>query len=313
MTWIITGAAGYIGSHTVLDFIDNGYEVVAIDNLERGNCQRLPASVEFHNMDIRNIDDLKRVVNQRRIEGIVHFAAYKSVEESMKFPDKYWSNNALATQNLIDFAINSGVSKFIQSSSSSVYGNSKTIPIREDAELSPISIYGKSKLFAENYLNLAIENNRIMGTSLRYFNVAGAKSSLLRDSSIGNLIPNVISRIRMGMAPVIYGKNYPTKDGTCVRDYVHVSDISRAHLLAAGAVQRNPRSLAYNLGTQFGYTVMEVVTEILKQSKSNLPIEFKPHREGDPAIVISDNERAKAELGFEVKYSLSEIICSSLT
>lgn len=310
--WLVTGGAGYIGSHVVLKMSEAGFEVVVLDNLSSGLIERIPVGANFIKGDICDFDLVSQLLLDNKVEGIINLAALKSVEESKQIPEEYERINHLGTKILVDCAIKAGVNIFIQSSTAAVYGKSDSGLVSETSELSPISPYGESKVLAEREVERFIGKDGRRGTCLRYFNVLGSESPLLKDNSKANVVPMVLEALAKGAPPQIFGDDYQTKDGTCIRDYIHVSDIARAHVLAVIKLQTGVLPPAINIGTGHGYSVREVMREILVQSSSkNEPI-VVGRREGDPAILISDVTLIRELLGFKAELSLFQMIRSSI-
>ena len=310
--WLVTGGAGYIGSHVLLKMKEAGFALVTLDNLSSGLVKRIPSGVNLIEGDICDSDLVSRVLKENHIEGIINLAALKSVEESKRIPDEYERINHLGTKILVDYAILAGVKIFIQSSTAAVYGNSESGFVSETSELNPISPYGQSKVFAENEVVRFVQGDGRRGTSLRYFNVLGSESPLLKDNSKANVVPLVLEAIAKGAPPEIFGDDYLTKDGTCIRDYIHVSDIARAHVLAAIKLQTGTLPLAINIGTGHGYSVREVMSEILVQSNSKAEPVVVSRREGDPAVLVARVDLASEALAFKAECSLREMISSSV-
>jgi len=252
------------------------------------------------------------VLKENQIEGIINLAALKSVEESKRIPDEYERINHLGTKILVDCAILAGVKIFIQSSTAAVYGNSESGFVSETSELNPISPYGQSKVFAEKEVERFVQGDGRRGTSLRYFNVLGSDSPVLKDNSKANVVPMVLEALAKGSPPEIFGDDYLTKDGTCIRDYIHVSDIARAHVLAAIKLQTGTLPPAINIGTGHGYSVREVMSEILAQSNSKVQPVVVRRREGDPAVLTSDISLIRDLLEFRAEMSLFQMIRSSI-
>jgi UDP-glucose 4-epimerase len=310
--WLVTGGAGYIGSHVLLKMKEAGFALVTLDNLSSGLLKRIPSGVNLVKGDICDSDLVSRVLKENHIEGIINLAALKSVEESKRIPDEYERINHLGTKILVDCAIRAEVKIFIQSSTAAVYGNSESGFVSETSESNPISPYGKSKLLAEKEVARFVQEGGRRGTSLRYFNVLGSESPLLKDNSKANVVPMVLAALAKGAPPEIFGDDYLTKDGTCIRDYIHVSDIARAHVLAALKLQRGTLPPAINIGTGHGYSVREVMSEILVQSNSKAEPVVVDRREGDPAVLVGRVDLALAAMGFTADCSLGEMISSSL-
>jgi UDP-glucose 4-epimerase len=309
--WLITGGAGYIGAHVADEFLANGKEVVIYDSLYQGLESRIEYLRKKHNKeiplivaDIRDTTKLNEVLTTYKPYGIIHTAALKAVGESMEKPDEYFEVNFHATTKMLELASQQGIKNFIFSSTAAVYGSpDHSNPIKEDDPMNPISPYGASKLAAEGEVNkfLAISGNH--GTSLRFFNVVGTAAPELLDNSVENLVPIVINKLKAGEPPVIYGTDYPTPDGTCVRDYVDVRDIARAHLASADFARALP--LAMNVGTGRGGSVREVIKLVSAASgKSGVFVSEQERRAGDPAFLCAEISLIKSALSFTSMYSL---------
>lgn len=288
---------------------------MCLDNLSSGIKSRIPTESEFINLDIRDDYQIQKLLKSRQFEGIVHLAALKSVEDSITNPSQYFETNFEATKELLDLAIKENMQHFIFSSTAAVYGNGdpKNAKISELYPPSPISPYGFSKLEAENALSESLSKERISGVSLRYFNVAGATNSLLRDNSVSNLIPKVAFEIRQQINPKIFGNSYPTADGTCIRDFIHVEDVARAHLLCAiksKSDEKLPPIL--NIGSGEGYSVKEVIHYIQNALGTSLEVEIYPPRDGDPAQLVADVGLAKKLLEFDCLFGIQEMIQSAI-
>jgi len=316
-TWLLTGGAGYIGTHIADEFIRAGKSVVIYDSVYQGLESRITylrahhgVEIPFIKGDIRDYNEIENVIREYKIDGIVHTAALKAVGESMEKSDEYFQVNLEATQELIRIAERNGVKKFIFSSTAAVYGSPDTMePCKEDGAKAPISPYGDSKYQAESAVTTFINTPGNLGTSLRFFNVVGAAAPELLDNSVENLVPIVLGKLHKGEAPIIFGTDYPTPDGTCIRDYVDVRDIARAHLAAADATTQLPPAM--NIGTGRGASVREIINLVLAATnKSDTEIIESPRRAGDPAFLCADINLAKTAMGFTSKYSLEESIKS---
>ena len=310
-TWLLTGGAGYIGSHVADEFLASGKDVVIYDSLYQGLESRIEYLRKKYNKeiplivaDIRDLDTFNKTLEQYKPYGIVHTAALKAVGESMEKPDEYFEVNFHATTKMLETIASHNIHHFIFSSTAAVYGApDHSNPIKEDDEKIPISPYGASKLAAEGEVNkfLTLPGNH--GTSLRFFNVVGTAAPELLDNSVENLVPIVINKLKAGQPPVIYGTDYPTPDGTCIRDYVDVRDIARAHLAAADSTATLP--LAMNVGTGRGGSVREVIKLVCAAAgKPDVVAEEKDRRAGDPAFLCADVSLIKNAIGFSSKYSL---------
>ena len=316
-TWLLTGGAGYIGTHIADEFIRAGKSVVIYDSLYQGLESRIVYLRAKHNVeipfikaDIRDYNELENVIRTHKIDGIVHTAALKAVGESMEKSDEYFQVNLEATTELIAIAKRNNVKKFIFSSTAAVYGSPDSMePCKEDGPKAPISPYGDSKYQAESKVTAFINQPGNFGTSLRFFNVVGAAAPELLDNSVENLVPIVLGKLNKGEAPTIFGTDYPTPDGTCIRDYVDVRDIARAHLAAANATTKLPDTM--NIGTGRGASVREIIKLVLEATnKADTQVIETDRRAGDPAFLCADVTLAKSAMGFESKYSLEESVRS---
>jgi UDP-glucose 4-epimerase len=308
-TWLLTGGAGYIGSHVADAFLASGKDVVIYDSLYQGLESRIEYLRKKYNKeiplivaDIRDTAKFDEVLTTYKPYGIVHTAALKAVGESMEKPDQYFEVNFHATTKMLELISKHGIRNFIFSSTAAVYGApDHSNPIKEDDEKNPISPYGASKLAAEGEVNkfLAIPGNH--GTSLRFFNVVGTAAPELLDNSVENLVPIVINKLKAGQPPVIYGTDYPTPDGTCIRDYVDVRDIAGAHLAAADSTGVLP--LAMNVGTGRGGSVREVIKLVCEAAgRTDVVAEERERRAGDPAFLCADVTLIKSAIGFGARY-----------
>ena len=313
--WLITGGTGYIGAHIADAFLASGKNVEIYDSLCRGSESRITylrkkysTEIPLTIADVRDAKAFKEILGKVKPYGIVHTAALKSVEESMTEPEEYFDINFRATKKILEIIKAQGINHFIFSSTAAVYGAPDQLdPIQEDHEKSPLSPYGASKLAAEEEVSkfLSIVGN--YGTSLRFFNVVGTTAQELLDNSIENLVPIVINKLKLGQAPVIYGTDYPTPDGTCIRDYVDVRDIARAHLAVADSKENLP--LAMNIGTGRGHSVREVIRLLSAGvNQSEFTVAMAARRAGDPAFLIADNSLIKRSLGFNPMYSLEDSV-----
>ena len=313
--WLITGGAGYIGTHIADLFIASGKDVVLLDSLYQGLESRVQYLRDKHKqeiplevIDVRDYAAIDALLAAQNFTGIVHTAALKAVGESMEKPDEYLEVNYTATVELLEAAKRHGITRFIFSSTAAVYGSPDSMdPCREDGPTAPISPYGSSKLLAESKVEEFISIPGNHGSSLRFFNVVGSANKALLDNSVENLVPIVINRVKSGQAPVIYGNDYPTPDGTCIRDYVDVRDIAAAHLVAADATQALPPAM--NIGTGNGASVREIVKFVLDaMGRSDVTPIDSDRRAGDPAFLCADVSLAQSAMGFTSRYSLKESV-----
>ena len=314
MTILVTGGAGYIGSHTSRLLTSLGRNVVVFDSLERGNAD----SVLGTPLVIGDIADTALVTEiclKHKVTTVVHFAAYKSAGESMSQPEMYWRNNVQGTVNLVEGMLAANVQRIVFSSSAAVYGNPQSSPINESSAISPVNVYAETKAMMERVIRWYGETHGLRWTSLRYFNAAGASS----DGVLGenwdvttNLIPLVMKAALNISGPLqVLGNDYPTKDGTGIRDYVHVEDLADAHAKAIDYLQSGGANLTVNLGTGVGTSVLEILSATEKVLGHTVPHEFAPRRLGDPAAVYADATLAKIALGWTAQKSLQQIIDSA--
>jgi len=315
MAVLVTGGAGYIGSHTVAALLEKGERVVVLDNLVQGHRKAVPGGTLCQG-DLLDEAFLDRGFAEHDIEGVIHFAASSLVGESMRDPGKYYRNNVGGTLNLLEAMRRAGVTRLVFSSTAAVYGEPERVPIREEDRTEPTNVYGETKLAMEKMIRWygAIHGIRYM--SLRYFNAAGAHES----GRIGedhrpetHLIPLVL-QVALGKRERIdvFGDDYPTEDGTCIRDYIHVSDLADAHILALEHLRRGGESGVYNLGAGKGYSVYEVIAAAREVTGHPIPAAVRPRRPGDPAVLVASPDKAKAELGWMPKRSdLRRMIASA--
>ena len=321
---LVTGGAGYIGSHNVIALLDAGYDVVIFDNLELGHIETVETLkninsngrvVDFVKGDLQNLVDIKSVFEKHKIDAVVHFAAYSQVAESVKNPQKYYFNNVYGTLNLLCAMIENDVKQIVFSSTAATYGEPVYVPIDEKHPQMPINTYGKTKLMIENIMDDYDRAYGLRSVRLRYFNVAGADSQ----NRVGewhdpetHLIPNILkSTFSGGKTFQMFGTDYPTKDGTCVRDYINVEDLAKAHVLALKYLEKGGVTNFFNLGTNEGNSVKEVFAACEKVTEKEIPVDVKPRREGDPATLIADNKKAKEDLGWLPEKSLDESISTA--
>lgn len=313
MKVLVTGGAGYIGSHAVYLLIEKGYDVVIIDNLSKGFESNIHPKAKFYQVDIRNHNEVNRVFeNEKDIEVIMHFAGLIVVPESVEKPLEYFDVNTNGVWNLLNIAKNYNVKSFIFSSTAAVYGEPKSIPINEDDEKNPINPYGQSKLAAEYLIQSWAKAFNRQYVIFRYFNVAGAHENGkigVKGKTLTHLLPLVItSALDLSKTFYIFGNDYETKDGTCIRDFVHVNDLVNAHVLGMEWSLKNNKSDIFNLGTSQGFSVKEVLDKSIETLKININYQIGPRRAGDPGQLFSNNEKATKILHWQPSYSLEEII-----
>ncbi len=309
---LVVGGAGYIGSHMVKDLLNSGCNVVVLDNLTRGHRELLPGGT-FIEGDLGNTVLLHEIFSQHSIDAVMHFAAYSLVGESVEQPLLYYRNNFARTVELIESMIQHGIKHFIFSSTAAVYGEPIKTPIKEDHPCKPTNPYGASKLAVERMLDDCAAAYGLNYTSLRYFNAAGADASGKigeRHQPESHLIPLVLQVATGERENIkIFGTDYPTPDGTCVRDYVHVSDLAQAHLLALQALMAGGDNAVYNLGNSKGYSVREVIEVARLVTGHSIPAVSAERRAGDPAVLIADSAKIRRELGWQPRYeSLAAIM-----
>ncbi|MGC2163066.1 MAG: UDP-glucose 4-epimerase GalE [Silvibacterium sp.] len=311
MRILVTGGAGYVGGTVAQLLLDQGHQVVVYDNLCHGHRSMVPARAEFIQGELADRAALEKILHTK-IDGVMHFAALIEAGESMQRPEIYFRNNSASTLSLFEAMLATSVNKLVFSSTAAVYGEPESTPIREDAPLRPTNAYGESKLLVEQMLGWL---NRIHGfryASLRYFNVAGAIEGRGEahepESHLIPLILDVALGRRAGIK--IFGQDYPTPDGTCIRDYIHVHDLARAHLLAFNALGQHSR-LIYNIGNGVGFSVREVIESARRVTGHPIPVVEEPRRPGDPAVLIASSEKIGKELGWTPEYTQLDDILSS--
>lgn len=312
MKILITGGAGYIGSHTVHFLVGNGFkpeDIIVFDNLVYGHRESLPEGVTLMVGDLLNKSEIHKVFEKNQIEAVIHFAAYAFVGESMTDPGKYFENNITGGVNLLEEMVKAKCHKIVLSSTCAVYGLPKKVPITESAKLNPISPYGESKLALEKILDWYWKIHKIRSVSLRYFNAAGAAFGVgEQHEPETHLIPLVISSALMGTQVSVFGADYETPDGTCIRDYIHVVDLADAHLRAINYLADHNVSEKINLGTGTGTSVKEILALVEKVSGKKLKTSYIDRRPGDPDALIADASKARKILNWNTKYSSKQII-----
>jgi len=312
---LVVGGAGYIGSHMVIALLDAGYSPVVFDNLSTGHSESIPHGVPFIHGDLSSPGEIARVLSSFPIEAVMHFAASSQVGESVQNPLKYYRNNVVNCLNLLGSMGKAGVKRIVFSSTAAVYGEPVRVPISEDDPALPTNPYGRSKHMIERILEDLSCIGQLSYVSLRYFNACGAlpqKGIGERHEPETHLIPNVL-RVASGRKPelTVFGSDYPTQDGTCVRDYIHVQDLTRAHLLALEYLQRRSPSNVFNLGSGSGYSVRQIVAAVEKMVGHKLPVVYGARRPGDPTVLVAGFEKARRILGWEPRLGLEEIVSSA--
>lgn len=307
MSILVLGGAGYIGSHAVDQLITKGYDVVVVDNLLTGHRQAIHQAARFYEGDVRDKSFLENVFQKEEIEGVIHFAASSLVGESVEKPLKYFNNNVYGMQILLEVMQENNVNNIVFSSTAATYGEPKVVPIKETVETAPKNPYGESKLMMEKMMKWCDNAYGMKYVALRYFNVAGAKS----DASIGedhnpetHLVP-IILQVALGQreALQIFGDDYKTPDGTCIRDYVQVEDLIAAHILALEYLKAGNDSNVFNLGSNNGYSVKEMLEAARLVTGKEIPAKVAPRRAGDPATLVASSDKAKEILGWQPAYT----------
>ncbi|WP_405005007.1 UDP-glucose 4-epimerase GalE [Kitasatospora purpeofusca] len=314
MTWLITGGAGYIGGHVVQQLLDAGERVAVLDDLSTGDRARLPKEVVLVEGSTLDRTALDAAVRDHRVEGVLHFAAKKQVGESVEQPFLYYRENMIGLQTVLEAAAEGGVKRFLFSSSAAVYGMPDVDLVTESTPCAPMSPYGETKLAGEWLVAAAGKAHGMSTVALRYFNVAGAASPELSDAGVFNLIPMVFERLTAGRAPLVFGDDYPTPDGTCVRDFIHVSDIASAHVAAAKRLAADPAgetSLVLNIGRGEGVSVREMLDVIGKVTGYDTTPEITPRRAGDPARVVASADLIRRELDWTARHEVEDMVASA--
>jgi UDP-glucose 4-epimerase len=307
MSILVCGGAGYIGSHTVHELVNQGKDVIIVDNLQTGHMKAVNSKAKFYKGDIRDAEFLDRVFSENNIEAIIHFAANSLVGESMEKPLLYFNNNVYGMQILLESMVKHNIKNIVFSSTAAVYGEPKKIPILEDDETNPTNTYGETKLTMEKMMKWVNKAYGITFVSLRYFNACGA----LEDGSIGedhfpesHLIPLILQvPLKKRDAITVFGEDYETPDGTCVRDYIHVLDLADAHIKAVDYLQKGNESNIFNLGNGVGFSVKEIIDCAKEATNQDIKVVIGERRAGDPAKLIASNEKAKKILGWNPKFT----------
>lgn len=315
MKILVLGGAGYIGSHTVYELIDAGHEVVIVDNLSTGFREAVHPEAKFYEGDIRDKEFLDCVFERESVDGVIHFAASSQVGESMVKPLKYYSNNLCGTEVLLESMVEHGVDKIVFSSTAATYGEPESIPILETDRTNPTNCYGETKLAMEKMFKWCSKAYNLRFVSLRYFNACGAhpngKIGEAHDPET-HLIPLILQVPNGKRADIkIYGDDYDTKDGTCVRDYIHVNDLAQAHILAMEYLAKSGNSNVFNLGNGVGFTVKEVIDVARNVTNHEIPATVEERRAGDPSVLIASSNRARNILGWQPKFDDLETIIST--
>lgn len=308
MKVLVTGAAGYIGSVTSRLLIEAGYQVVMVDNLSQGHKSAVFDPSRLIIADLGDAEHLDRIIQKEKPDAVMHFAGKISIEESVNHPDRYFYTNVACGINLLNSCLRYRINKFIFSSSAGVYGSPKRLPITEDEPLKPSNPYGETKRIFEELLAAYFRAGGLRYCVLRYFNVAGAYKGLGEDHRPEtHLIPRILNAIiKPGETFRIYGDDYPTPDGTCIRDYIHIYDLARAHLLALEALEE--KNLIYNLGSERGYSVREVFEAAERITGKKIKYEIAPRRAGDVAVLVASSKKIHRELGWTPRFTLEDML-----
>jgi len=315
MAVLVTGGAGYIGSHAVAALLEKGEEVVIVDNLYQGHREAVLGG-KFYEGDLRDSAFLAKVFEENDIDGVIHFAANSLVGESMKDPGKYYHNNVYGTLCLLEQMQKAGVSRIVFSSTAATYGEPEKVPIDEYDRTVPTNAYGETKLAMEKMIRWFDVAHGIKFVSLRYFNAAGAHDSgkIGEDHNPESHLVPIVLQVALGQREYIsvFGDDYATEDGTCIRDYIHVGDLADAHILALERLRKGGESAIYNLGNGSGYSVKQVIEVSRAVTGHPIPAKFEARRAGDPAVLIASSDRARSELGWKPKRDkLEDIVKSS--
>lgn len=312
MTVLVTGGAGYIGSHMVLELLDSGENVVVLDNLSTGFRWSVPTNATLVVGDVGDQELVRSIVRKLGVKTIIHFAGSIIVPESVADPLGYYHNNTVKSRALMEVAVEMGIEKFIFSSTAAVYGNPIEVPVSEDAELKPMSPYGSSKLMTEIMLADAARAHNFRFVALRYFNVAGADPQTRSGQSTPNAthLIKVACEAALGKRPFIevFGTDYPTGDGTCVRDYIHVTDLVRAHMAALRHLRDDGDSDIFNCGYSKGFSVLEVIDAVKRVSGADFEVRLAPRRAGDPAAIVAASDKIRVRLGWRPELNNLETI-----
>jgi UDP-glucose 4-epimerase len=302
---LVTGGAGYIGSNTTLQLIDAGYDVVVVDNLSRGDRDVVdPARLRV--VDLLDTDALIGVMKEKPCEAVIHFAAFIAVGESMQVPEIYFKNNTAGSLSLLTAMLKAGIGKIVFSSTAAVYGMPQRVPIRESEPYAPVNAYGESKVMVEKLLDWFDRIHGMRSVCLRYFNASGADPAGRAGEDHEpetHLIPLMFRAIKTGRPITLFGDNYDTPDGTCIRDYIHVTDLALAHIGALQALASGSASRKFNVGTGVGFSVREVLEAVQSVTGKKVPYVMGPRREGDPPALVADSACLQQQLGWKPQYS----------
>ena len=300
---LVTGGAGYIGSHTRYFLEQRGHTVIVVDNLKRGYKQVVPEG-SLRELNLQDTDKLTALLEKEKVEAVIHFAAYISVGESTQRPELYFSNNTAGSLSLFDAMLRAGVNRVVFSSTAAAYGIPQHVPITEDQPFAPINPYGDSKVMTEKILEWLDRYREFRSIRLRYFNACGASPEAglgeMHDPET-HLIPLILRAVQTGTPVTLFGDDYPTPDGTCIRDYIHVSDLAEAHIFAVEHLLKGGASDVFNVGTGEGHSVKEVLASVERVTGKKAPFTMGPRREGDPPSLVADSSKLQSTLGWKPK------------
>ena len=310
-TWLVTGGAGYIGAHVVKSLLENDFKVVIVDDLSTGLAQKVPPNVVFEKIDIAETNKLAQIMKSNKVEGVIHLAAKKAVGESMINPSLYYKENIGGFISLLEAMSQADVKRIVYSSSAAVYGTPTENKVTEKSATNPESPYGETKLVGEWLLKADEKARQIQWIALRYFNVVGAANPELGDTGVNNLVPMAFRALSNNQRPQVFGGDYATQDGSCIRDYIHVSDLADSHLIAAQKLLNENYCGIINIGRGQGFSVKQVMDTISEVLGKNINYEVVDRRPGDPAQTIADVSKAKSDLNWEAKKDLKSMVSSA--
>jgi UDP-glucose 4-epimerase len=310
-TWLVTGGAGYIGAHVVKSLLENDFKVVIVDDLSTGLARKVPSNVVFEKIDIAETNKLAQIMKSNKVEGIIHLAAKKAVGESMINPSLYFKENIGGFISLLEAMSQADVKRIVYSSSAAVYGTPTENKVTEKSATNPESPYGETKLVGEWLLKADEKARQIQWIALRYFNVVGAANPELGDTGVNNLVPMAFRALSNNQRPQVFGGDYATQDGSCIRDYIHVSDLADSHLIAAQKLLNENYCGIINIGRGQGFSVKQVMDTISEVLGKNINYEVVDRRLGDPAQTIADVSKAKSDLNWEAKNDLKSMVSSA--
>ena len=311
MTWMLTGGAGYIGAHIVRAFDAAGLPVVVLDDLSTGIRENVPPDVPFVQASVSDSEAVRAALREHRVTGVLHLAAQKAVAESVAKPLLYWDENVGGMRSLLQSCLDEGVDRVLFSSSAAVFGNPPVDFVTEETPVAPMSPYGETKLVGEWMLRDVAAATGLRWAALRYFNVAGAGAPELADRSVNNLVPMTFQALTEGRNPQLFGDDYDTRDGSCIRDYIHVVDLAEAHAAAAARLDEAPMGEVFNVGRGEGVTVSEVFATVREVTGIDFTVDVVGRRAGDPAAYFADATKIGKELGWTARLDLTDMVRSA--